>query len=350
MQDMTVERASGAFTPKFQSLLVDGTWNGAPTIEDFRFIHSGNAFYVLRDIYINGTSADLVTGRSAPVMLEETSTRESGARSRGAQSQAYALAAAPPAVPKITIIHGLNDDANTGIVDGLVHMTCGAAYNTGRVVNGSAPQFQLSMPFYWDVYGSNFGSAKGTIQLAGINVPASAITAWTPTYIRFYPSVPYNWGAISTTFSITNTSGGTLKSGAQIVPSISGRIEGQCTWFVALARINGGKAPSPDAYPPGAGWSTITAAYVPQRLDQLVYQWTNSKGVREKHTAIINSVSQPVKSGNTTTWTVVIGEANALCDNQISSKQSTFQLQNGTITKFIQSSAGSTLAPGWFYR
>jgi hypothetical protein len=57
-----------------------------------------------------------------------------------------------------------------------------------------------------------------------------------------------------------------------------------------------------------------------------------------------------VKSGNTTTWTVVIGEANALCDNQISSKQSTFQLQNGTITKFIQSSAGSTLAPGWFYR
>ena len=48
---------------------------------------------------------------------------------------------------------------------------------------------------------------------------------------------------------------------------------GQCTWYVALIRLNAGKQLSASAYPPGTGWSGIDASYKPQLWDQLVWDW-----------------------------------------------------------------------------
>jgi hypothetical protein len=246
-------------------------------------------------------------------------------------------------MPQISAIHGYTDDANVGIFDGRVHMApCGSAYDGGRAVNNE-PSF-----FIWDVTGANFGTTKGTIVLAGITVPMSAIIGWTPTHIQFYPTVPYNWGPMSTILSITNSSGGNLPSAISVVPAIKTRIFGQCTWYVALARLNAGKQPSTAAYPSGPGWSQITAGYAPQLWDELTWDWY-SNGVHHRHTAIITSMSGPVRSGNTLTWTITIGEANAACNNQITSRTSAFQVQNGAITKAIQTNA-TTYAPGWYYR
>ena len=59
--------------------------------------------------------------------------------------------------------------------------------------------------------------------------------------------------------------------------------------------------------------------YTPQLWDALTYQWTG-----HSHTAVIIGVSAVVKTGNTTTWTVTIEEANAACTNRITTKQSSF--------------------------
>ena len=77
-------------------------------------------------------------------------------------------------------------------------------------------------------------------------------------------------------------------------------------------------------------------------------EWSDSSGAHQ-HTAIITDLGAPVRSGNLTTWTVTIGEMNAACNNCNSFlRTSNFQVQNGTITKTIQTNA-TTLAPGWYY-
>jgi surface antigen len=296
-----------------------------------RFIDADSIVYVIRDIYLNGRSSDLSLGRSTPVTLT--------------QGDSIAMASfanvATPAT-QIMAIHGCTNIAGVGINDGVVDMgTCGNHYDGGRAVNNQADIFD------WILTGANFGTTKGTIVLAGITVPASAITQWSPTSIQFYPTVPYNWGPLSTTLSVTTASGAKTTSGISLVPAIMTRIIRQCTYFVSLTRMNAGKQPSPSAYPPGTGWAQITSAYAPQLFDQLVWEWWDSRGSHQ-HTAIITALSGPARSGNLTTWTVTIGEMNAACNNLVSSRTSNFQVQNGTVTKTIQTNA-TTLAPGWYY-
>jgi hypothetical protein len=213
--------------------------------------------------------------------------------------------------------------------------------------------------FYWEVIGSNFGSSKGTIQLAGITVPASAITQWTTTSIRFLPTVPYTWGPMTTTLSITTSSGLNVKNYVGIVPSVRTRIFGQCTYYVAYTRLNIGKQPSPSAYPTGSepnaapapgkapqGWTYITGDYVPQTGDQL--EWNGH------HTAIISKVDPFTKNGNITSWHVTIQEMNADCKNTLQLKASDFQIQNvngkNQIKQAIQSNASKLGPPRSFYR
>jgi surface antigen len=327
-----VARDGGEFNPTSQSIVATGTLNGTPVIEDTRLIDSDGTMYIVRDVYLNGQPTDLSLGRSTPVTLTEGNARPMVARANVATL-----------TPQIAAIHGYTNVAGVGINDGKVDMgKCGGGYDGGRAVNNQPNTF------FWTLNGSNFGTTKGTIVLAGITVPATAITQWTATTIEFYPTVPYNWGPLSTSLSLTTAAGAKTNSGISLIPAIMTRIFGQCTYFVALTRMNAGKQPSTGAYPPGAGWLQITSAYAPQLWDQLVWEWSDSSGAHQ-HTAIITNLSAPVRSGNVTTWTVTIGEMNAACNNLVSSRTSNFQVQNGTITKTIQTNA-TTLAPGWYYR
>lgn len=337
---VSVERDGGQFDPRSRSLVVTGTMNGTPVIEDLRFFDHEGAFYVVRDVYVNGQPDDLRLGRATPVPMDEDGRRQHGESS----IERFALSAnatvASPA-PQISLIHGYTDVAGVGILDGVVDMKpCGTQYDGGRAVNNE-PSF-----FYWDLYGTNFGSSKGAIQLGSVPVPASSITQWTATYVRFYPTVPYNWGPVTTILSITTSAGGTSKTAVSIVPAIKTRIFGQCTWYVALTRLNAGKQPSPTAYPSGGGWNQISASYIPQLWDELVWEWSDSSG-QHKHTAIITGVTKSTTIAGA--WAVTITEANAACSNQITSLPSTFQVQNGTIVKAIHTKAVN-LGPGWYYR
>jgi hypothetical protein len=338
---IAVQRDAGVFNSQTRSLVTTGTMNGIAMIEDFRFLHYDGKFYVLRDIHLNGTATDVANGRSTPTILETTSPSIAGEDVlKGVlRENAMSLKAAPPT---ITAIHGYTDVPVTGIYDGLADMSCGRTYNNYRVIDNVQPSV-----FDWDIIGSNFGTTKGTIQVAGITVPASQVS-WGPTEIKFYPAVPYYFVAGPTVLSIS-TSNDTVTSALNFAPAISGRIFGQCTWLVALMRMNAGKPVPSSSFGPGGGWNTLAAGYAPQLWDALTYRWTDSQGAHT-HTAVIVGVSAPVKSGNTTTWTVTIEEANAACSNRITTKQSSFQVQNGQITKPIQSDAKSGLAPGWYYR
>jgi len=335
-----VQRETGAFDSQMRSLLITGTMNGIPVIEDFRFLHHDSKFYVLRDIHLNGTAADVAHGRSMPTVLEAASLSSAGDGVLQSLVRENTMSS-KTALPTISAIHGYTDVGSTGIYDGLPDMSCGRTYNNFRVIDNVQPSV-----FAWDVVGSNFGITKGTIRVAGIAVPASQV-AWGPNEIKFYPAVPYYFAAGPTVLSIS-TSNGTVTSALSFAPAISGRIFGQCTWLVALVRMNAGRPVPSSSFGPGGGWNTLTAGYMPQLWDALTYQWTDSQGLH-KHTAVIIGVSVPVKSGNTTTWTVTIEEANAACSNRITTKQSIFQIQSGQITKLIQSDAKSGLAPGWYY-
>jgi len=339
---IAVQRDAGVFNLQMRSLVATGRMNGITMIEDFRFLHYDGKFYILRDIHLNGMAADVANGRSIPVILETTPPSNVGDNSlQGALRQNAMSSKTPP--PTISVIHGYTDVPVTGILDGIPDMSCGTTYNKYyRVIDNVQPSI-----LDWDVIGSNFGTTRGIIQVAGITVPANQITTWGPNEIKFNPAVPYYFAAGPTVLSIS-TSNGTITSALNFAPAISGRIFGQCTWLVALVRTNAGR-PVSTSFGPGGAWNPLTAAYVPHLWDALTYKWTDSHG-NHSHTAVIVALSAPVKSGNTTTWTVMIEEANAACTNKITTKQSSFQVQNGKITKFIQSDANPSQPPGWYYQ
>lgn len=138
--------------------------------------------------------------------------------------------------------------------------------------------------------------------------------------------------------------GSTTSFGVSIAPAIRTRIYGQCTWYVAYARLNMGKQPSPYAY---GGYSAIAAQYVPQVGDQ--YEWKSA------HTAIVTQVSGPVNApGGYRTWTMQIGEYNAQCTNTFNSYTTQFQVRTtssgSVVTKYPQSSIASYGSTTAYYR
>ena len=152
-------------------------------IEDTRLIDSDGTMYIVRDVYLNGQPTDLMLGRSTPVTLTEGNARPMVVRANVATL-----------TPQITAIHGYTNVAGVGINDGKVDMGSVAADMTAGARSTINPTPSSGL------YGSNFGTTKGTIVLAGITVPATAITQWTATTIEFYPTVPYNWGRFRRAF------------------------------------------------------------------------------------------------------------------------------------------------------
>ncbi len=239
--------------------------------------------------------------------------------------------------PVINDIGGATD-TNSGIANGRVDMTVGNAYNGKLVVNDETGKYP------WTIKGSGFGTTPGTVTLYGRTVP---VISWSDKAIRvnvsgaqINPTRPWDWAPLSTTLRVRTAAGQIASTGVEIVPAIRTRIYGQCTYHVALRRLQMGRQPSPSAY---GGYTTITASWVPARGDQL--QWTTAFG---KHTAIIESVGRPTMSNGVTTYSVTISQLNAAGDNQYTQVTTAFSFRGTTVLKAPKFSDNSSQATSYY--
>jgi hypothetical protein len=286
-------------------------------------------------LYPNPDDNVLYSGRNIPITLE-SATDAAGSPRPQVMSATTLIARnlTTSTGPQVSTIGGVSNDS-AGILNGRVNMMCGKTWNGTLVVNDQDNAYP------WYISGTNFGTATGTVTLAG---RTSRIIQWTPTQIIAAPTANYTWGPLTTLLTVRTPNGATTSSGVGIAPAIRTRIYGQCTWFVAYTRLNMGKQPSPYAY---SGYSTITTQYAPQVGDQ--YEW------QAAHTAIVTQVSGPVlTSGGYKTWTVQVGEYNAQCTNAFDSYTTQFQIRTTTtgtvITKYPQSSVTSFGNATSYYR
>jgi hypothetical protein len=210
-------------------------------------------------------------------------------------------------------------------------MTCGAAWNGGRVVNDQTGVYP------WTINGKNFGSNPGSVSIVGR--PAT-IQSWSPTQIVIQPTAAYNSSPLCAVMLITTSTGAKGTFGTNIVPAVRSRVFQQCTWWVAYSRLNMGKQPSATAY---GGYTSITAQWIPQVGDQL--EWDG------EHTAIISSVQGPtLQSAGAQSWTLGITEYNSKCTNQFNSYTTTFTISKGSVGNYPQSSVKSLGGATVFYR
>lgn len=300
---LDLEHVSAINYPDSKILLVRDSLRGQQVIEDIHFVdRDETTTVVVRDIYLDGDAADLSVGRGLPVKVDRDEIEDNSLTS---------------ATPIISSISGFTD-YNTGITNGKVDMSCGSTWNGNYAINDQPGTFWLILN------GSNFGTARGSVTLAGNNVN---IVSWSNTSIRIDPTLPYH-AQVTAILKITTAAGNVLNYALNTVPAIRTRIFGQCTYHVALTRQQMGLNPSPSAY---SGYSSITGAYVPRAGDQ--YQWTISNG---KHTAIVVGVSGPVSStGGVKTWTLTISEQNATCQNAVRSYTTPFQTRTSGATTSV---------------
>lgn len=321
-------RKSGRYYPDSRVLVVTDDLNGSKVIEDIHFLEADDSTVILRDIYLDGETADLALGRGLPFRID------SGKTKNGSDFEAAV------ATPFISQIDGFSD-YNTGITHGKVDMSCGSTWNGYYAINDQPGSFKLTLT------GSNFGTTPGSVTLAGYNVAIAQDRyrrfLWSNTSIVIDPTMPYYSGPVCTLLKITTASGGVLNYGINIVPAIRSRIYGQCTYHVALTRLQMGMNPSSTAYD---GYSPINGSYGPRAGDQ--YQWQYQCGPATcKHTAIVVGVSGPVTSpGGIRTWNLTIREQNADCRNNVRSYPTQFQTRTvGTttsVTSYPKSSWGAS--------
>jgi hypothetical protein len=307
-------RQSGRYYPETKTLTIKGLLNGNKVVEDVHFlILDDENLIVERNIYLDGEKADLSAGQGLPFSIEPAGKYESS----------FSVLAA--AAPTISSVGGVSSTVS-GISNGKVSMTCGQTANGNYAINDQVGVYPLT------IYGNNFGSARGAVSIAGRNSP---ILSWSNTAIKIDPTLDWWANPMSAVLKITTSSGSVLNSGINIVPAISSRIYGQCTYRVALTRKQLGLQPSPSAY---GGYTTISSSYVPRAGDQ--YQWGGGS-----HTGIATGVSGPVASaGGIKTWNITISEQNADCRNGLNTYTAQFQTKtvNGSTTVTIKPKSSVT--------
>ncbi|MBI2479304.1 MAG: hypothetical protein HYV60_11915 [Planctomycetia bacterium] len=255
-----------------------------------------------------------------------------------------ARTASQQAAPSISSIGGYtNTDA--GIVNGTVQMDVGQAWNGYRVVNDRRGTYT------WTLSGSNFGSRRGEVFLAGRSVP---VRSWNdrsividPSGEQIHPGSPHNWGPMSTTLVVRRSDGREAGQGVSIVPAIRTRVFEQCTWHVAKRRIEMGLTPSASAY---GNYRELDARWTPRVGEQLKWGGTAARG--GYHTAIIEGVER-VNAPNETTYRLTISQYNARGRNEFSTFETTFRvgLRNNRPVTVLERPAfqwGGAAASGYY--
>jgi len=341
----TLDPSTAEYDPSRNALLVSGNIGNQPAIEEIRFFREGETLYEAHDLYADAASEDdLFRGRAMPVLLEVADALLQGAselpQTRPLERALALSTMTVAAKPVLTSFGGVTNTTSAGITNGHVDMSCGKRWNGTMVINDSRGVYM------WTLFGQNFGSAKGTVTLAGSSAP---ILSWTNTSIQIDPTVPWYWTpTASSVIAIATSTGQSASFGVDAVPSVQGRIYQQCTWYVAVARKYLGLSPSPSAY---GGYQAITSSYVPRVGDQ--YQWSGrtSTGIALQHTAIVLGVQGPARQNDgNQVYTLSISQYNVGCDNNPSSYSTVFQVKNGSVVKYPQSSVGTLGVSTTFYR
>lgn len=209
-------------------------------------------------------------------------------------------------------------------------------YNYGGAANN---------PYYWDINGSNFGTAQGSVSVTGVNL---SIVSWTNSKIRIKPYAAYSITPVTgvTIKVIKPSNGGTglysLPKG--IIPILKSRGYGQCTYEVALRRIAAGKVVPPLAY---SSTGDVNSVYIPAKWD--VLHWDlNGNGSADDHTGIITSGITISGSGTNKTYSFDLTERNATCNELlVTVKRCNFKPYYNT---GIYSNASSTRQAKKYYR
>ena len=166
-------------------------------------------------------------------------------------------------------------------------------------------------PSYWDLIGSGFGQSQGSGKVA-FSDPAikSSIASWTDSKIRVNVSVPSAYTqSPAVAVRVNPAAGNPASKSVGVVGSIQARGYGQCTWFVAMTRLQYHRPIPTGALGAFSVSGPIGPNYVPQQWDVLQFE--------KLHTAIIASAVLPMPAatdphGNKVlTYTFTIQEMNA---------------------------------------
>jgi hypothetical protein len=202
-------------------------------------------------------------------------------------------------------------------------------------------------PYYWDIKGKNFGASAGSVSFVGVSGLNVAIVSWSNETIRIKPYANYDWPGISggqIKVNKANNGGSvTFNISPGIIPILKSRGSGQCTYEVALRRIQAGKSiPLPGAY---ADSGSVNSSYVPARWD--VLHWDLDGNGTLDHTGIITSDVKKTGTGDNTTYSFTVTERNAACNEKVATISCSF---NPKQNKGIYSNASKTKQAKKYYR
>ena len=272
-------------------------------------------------------------------------------------STSIALAAAPP-TPVIKSISGYNDGftvQNGRFVGQIVSVPRGGTNQYKNFLASDSYNYggPAANPYYWDISGSNFGSASGTLDFGVSPNPFTSvlIVSWTATNIRVKVVASNLFVSCPIALRVTTSTGQTSAPfNDHVAGTIKGRGAGQCTWYAAQTRITQGLTIPPTPWGTNGNIPFVGGTdngYRPKQWDCLIYS-----GI---HIAIISS--NPVQTNNadgSVTWTFTVAEYNAAWNESYSSSTRTYVLSKPnswsqrTVKTGIGTNLGNWQANGYF--
>lgn len=200
----------------------------------------------------------------------------------------------------------------------------------GWLVAEGDPAMTAASPYWLELAGTGFGAARGSITVMRDPFRQSPVRAtivsWSDSRIRFRLSTPVGFEGEAVTFVVQNAQGLRGTIGERVMGLLSTRGAGQCTWEVALQRLNSGLRPPPRAFPSSLA---IDAKYVPRRNDVIFWGAT--------HTGIITSVPVATVVTGRTSYSFRLTERNAKWNEARSETPATFAVLNGKVVTGIRS-------------
>jgi hypothetical protein len=201
-----------------------------------------------------------------------------------------------------------------------------------------------SNPYYWDINGSNFGTAKGTVSVG--SQFSVTVVSWSATQIRIKAVASTSFQSAAVTVKITTSDGkASATFNDNVVGIIKSRGFGQCTWFVAQQRLANGLSVPPSAYSTTASIPAVGAldsGYRPAQWDALNYSGN--------HVSIITStVTETTNKDKSITYSFTVSEYNADWQESLSSSTRTYKLSapNSAGRRTVLGGIGTNASSNW---
>ena len=161
LESLAIERNRGSLDTNQQSLTVSSQILGSAGIEDIRFVELEERVFVIRDIYLNGSPADISVGRAIPVPLEDPNATSDTSAGKPRISGLQAAASAPKPLFR-SEIDGVSN-CSPGVLNGLegrdptVQLVSGTTYDGSRCCRKRA-MIRTTFTHYWIVNGNSLAT------------------------------------------------------------------------------------------------------------------------------------------------------------------------------------------------